>query len=213
MKTSRKLTINEVIAQQYLQTIPLSVLVSAVRGTIDLNAGARRELAARGRNSSGDWVGFEQAERDRQRGELARKRVQQLRRRTAAKALMLFLAFALQGCDAEEVRTVTATAPIVVAAEPSPTPAVATVATISALSVRRVTATQGALVAVVSCANDEVMTGGGCECLDNQNSGRLKSQVPQGNGMRCQCVDQAAGDAVAYALCMKPTFVNVLDGS
>lgn len=44
-----------------LQTLPLEALLAAVRGEVDLNAIARAELASRGLDHSGKWVGFERA--------------------------------------------------------------------------------------------------------------------------------------------------------
>jgi len=43
------------------QTIETTLLVQAVRGEIDINALVRQELANRGLNWSGKWVGFEKA--------------------------------------------------------------------------------------------------------------------------------------------------------
>jgi hypothetical protein len=39
------------------------ILVKAVQGEIDLQFLAHKQLAARGLNASGEWVGFEQAEK------------------------------------------------------------------------------------------------------------------------------------------------------
>jgi hypothetical protein len=48
-------------ALEYLQTLPTKLLVAALRRDIDLNAIARRELASRGLDRDGRWVGFEKA--------------------------------------------------------------------------------------------------------------------------------------------------------
>lgn len=47
----------------FIQTASLDVLTAVARGEIDLNRIAREELAARGMNQHGKWVGFEQAAR------------------------------------------------------------------------------------------------------------------------------------------------------
>jgi hypothetical protein len=39
------------------------LLVMAIRGEIDMNARAARELAARGLDKSGNWVGFDAAKK------------------------------------------------------------------------------------------------------------------------------------------------------
>jgi len=46
-----------------LQVIHADILASAARGELDLNALARRELASRGLDQNGQWVGFREAER------------------------------------------------------------------------------------------------------------------------------------------------------
>jgi hypothetical protein len=48
-------------ACEYMQTLPLSVLVAAVNEIIDLNAVAEAELKARGLDTAGRWVGFDKA--------------------------------------------------------------------------------------------------------------------------------------------------------
>lgn len=48
-------------AAEYIQTIPADVLAAAARGEIDLNALARQELASRGLDLSGKWIGFAKA--------------------------------------------------------------------------------------------------------------------------------------------------------
>ncbi len=45
-----------------LQTIHADILAAAARGEIDLNTLARRELASRGLDDNGRWVGFREAE-------------------------------------------------------------------------------------------------------------------------------------------------------
>lgn len=44
-----------------IQVLPLSLLVAAATRQLDLNALAREELAARGLDVNGKWVGFNQA--------------------------------------------------------------------------------------------------------------------------------------------------------
>jgi len=48
---------------EWLQTMPTDVLAAAARGEVNLNRVAREELAARGLNDRGKWVGFEEAKR------------------------------------------------------------------------------------------------------------------------------------------------------
>jgi hypothetical protein len=50
-------------AAEWIQTIPSAVLAAAARGDLDLNAIAREELAGRGLNREGTWVGFPEAKR------------------------------------------------------------------------------------------------------------------------------------------------------
>ena len=45
----------------FIQIADPKVLVAVARGDLDLNAVARRELASRGLDHTGMWVGFEQA--------------------------------------------------------------------------------------------------------------------------------------------------------
>jgi hypothetical protein len=45
----------------FMQIAATAVLAAAARGEIDLNAIARRELANRGLDLQGKWVGFQQA--------------------------------------------------------------------------------------------------------------------------------------------------------
>ncbi|MEC4749881.1 hypothetical protein [Methylomicrobium sp. Wu6] len=45
-----------------IQTMLVKVLVAAAAGEIDLNRLAKEELAARGLDASGVWVGFERAQ-------------------------------------------------------------------------------------------------------------------------------------------------------
>ncbi|MCE7915561.1 MAG: hypothetical protein DYH15_13030 [Nitrosomonas sp. PRO4] len=44
-----------------IQTLPISLLIAAANGQIDLNKMAKNELANRGLDLSGKWVGFDQA--------------------------------------------------------------------------------------------------------------------------------------------------------
>lgn len=50
-------------ARGVFQVLPLASLLAAVRGELDLNLIARRELASRGLNQAGQWVGFAEAAR------------------------------------------------------------------------------------------------------------------------------------------------------
>lgn len=45
----------------FIQTAPTAVLAAVARGEIDLNRIAREELAGRGQDTNGRWVGFERA--------------------------------------------------------------------------------------------------------------------------------------------------------
>ena len=45
----------------FIHRVPLSVLVAAASGKVDLNFLARQELANRGYDQYGTWVGFVQA--------------------------------------------------------------------------------------------------------------------------------------------------------
>lgn len=49
------------VAAERLQTFQAAELVAAASGAVDLNALARRELAQRGLDQSGSWVGFDRA--------------------------------------------------------------------------------------------------------------------------------------------------------
>lgn len=44
-----------------IQVLPISVLLAAANQQLDLNALAKKELAARGLDASGKWVGFTKA--------------------------------------------------------------------------------------------------------------------------------------------------------
>ncbi len=46
-----------------LQTVDTDILTAVACGEVDLNELASRELAKRGLNIKGQWVGFDQAER------------------------------------------------------------------------------------------------------------------------------------------------------
>ncbi len=52
----------------FIQTAQAKVLAAAARGEIDLNRLAREELAARGLDDQGKWVGFEAARKHHQVG-------------------------------------------------------------------------------------------------------------------------------------------------
>ncbi len=45
----------------FLQTVPWQLLAALAAGSIDVPAMAREELAARGVDASGRWVGFDRA--------------------------------------------------------------------------------------------------------------------------------------------------------
>jgi hypothetical protein len=47
----------------FVHNLPVSVLVAAAQGHVDLNRIAAEELANRGYSREGIWVGFEQARR------------------------------------------------------------------------------------------------------------------------------------------------------
>lgn len=44
-----------------IQLIPTAVLAAVAQGKLDLNLVARHELAGRGRDKQGNWVGFDTA--------------------------------------------------------------------------------------------------------------------------------------------------------
>lgn len=50
-------------AAEHLQMFPTAVIAAAARGELDMNAMARAELAARGLDQQGEWVGFEAAKK------------------------------------------------------------------------------------------------------------------------------------------------------
>ena len=56
--TSNKFTIDEI---GFIQIALTKVLAAAARGELDLNRLAREELAARGLDDKGVWVGFDRA--------------------------------------------------------------------------------------------------------------------------------------------------------
>lgn len=58
-KATATFTIDEIGA---LQLLPLKVLAAVARGEFDLNAAAEAELASRGMDENGAWVGFPKAE-------------------------------------------------------------------------------------------------------------------------------------------------------
>jgi hypothetical protein len=56
--TTNEFTIDEV---GFIQIALTKVLAAAARGELDLNRLAREELAARGLDDKGEWVGFDRA--------------------------------------------------------------------------------------------------------------------------------------------------------
>jgi len=56
--TSGEFTIDEI---GFIQTADTKVLAAVARGEIDLNLIAREEMAARGLDLTGKWVGFDKA--------------------------------------------------------------------------------------------------------------------------------------------------------
>ncbi len=56
--TTQQFTVDEL---GFIQTALAKVLAAAARGEIDLNRLAREELAARGLDMQGVWVGFDRA--------------------------------------------------------------------------------------------------------------------------------------------------------
>lgn len=56
--SNRTFTIDEL---GFIQICLTKVLAASARGELDLNQLAREELAARGQDKNGTWVGFEQA--------------------------------------------------------------------------------------------------------------------------------------------------------
>lgn len=56
--TTNGFTVDEI---SFIQTALTKVLAAAARGELDLNRLAREELASRGLDQNGVWVGFEQA--------------------------------------------------------------------------------------------------------------------------------------------------------
>jgi hypothetical protein len=58
----RNLSEKERHALEMLQTFPAFLLAAVARGEVDLNAIARVELADRGLDDDGKWVGFGNAE-------------------------------------------------------------------------------------------------------------------------------------------------------
>lgn len=55
-----RFTLDEI---EFIQSATVRALVAAARGELDLNLLAREELAARGLDENGVWVGFERARR------------------------------------------------------------------------------------------------------------------------------------------------------
>ena len=58
--TSNEFTVDEI---GFIQIALTKVLAAAARGELDLNRLAREELAARGLDDKGVWVGFDRAKR------------------------------------------------------------------------------------------------------------------------------------------------------
>ena len=56
--SNKEFTVDEL---GFIQTALTKVLAAAARGEIDLNRLAREELAARGLDQNGVWVGFDKA--------------------------------------------------------------------------------------------------------------------------------------------------------
>lgn len=56
--TSGPFTVDEI---GFIQTAAANVLAAVARGEIDLNRIAREEMAARGLDQEGKWVGFDKA--------------------------------------------------------------------------------------------------------------------------------------------------------
>ena len=56
--TNNEFTIDEL---GFIQIALTKVLAAAARGELDLNRLAREELASRGQDEHGNWVGFERA--------------------------------------------------------------------------------------------------------------------------------------------------------
>lgn len=59
--TTGKFAIDEL---QFVQTVPVRVLVAVTRMELDLNLLAREELAKRGYDQSGVWIGFLRADEE-----------------------------------------------------------------------------------------------------------------------------------------------------
>ena len=58
--TSNEFTVDEV---GFIQIALTKVLAAVVRGELDLNRLAKEELAARGLNDQGNWIGFDAAKK------------------------------------------------------------------------------------------------------------------------------------------------------
>jgi len=85
------------------------------------------------------------------------------------------------------------------------------------ISVAKITASSDPLVSIASCGTNEILTGGGCECLDHPSyAGRIKIQLPENNTMRCECVNTSGQAnnhlARAHALCMSTVSHSVISG-
>jgi hypothetical protein len=66
--TTGKFAVDEL---QFIQVVPVRVLVAVARIELDLNLLAREELAHRGYDQSGVWVGFRRARDDLQGWKIA----------------------------------------------------------------------------------------------------------------------------------------------
>lgn len=53
----------EIVAREYLQTMPDAIIAAVARGEIDLNQLAIHTLADHGLNHQGKWIGFDEAAR------------------------------------------------------------------------------------------------------------------------------------------------------
>ncbi len=68
--TTGKFAVDEL---QFIQAVPVSVLVAVTRMELDLNLLAREELANRGYDESGVWVGLRRAREELQGWKAARR--------------------------------------------------------------------------------------------------------------------------------------------
>lgn len=68
--TTGKFAVDEL---QFIQAVPVSVLVAVTRMELDLNLLAREELANRGYDESGVWVGLRRAREELQAWKSAKR--------------------------------------------------------------------------------------------------------------------------------------------